>query len=92
MVRDVLKEDPLSGHLFLFVNRKGNACKCLYWDGTGLVILSKRLEQGQFSRFNENVDRIEMTAAEFALFFEGADLARRFIESPAEYSLNTPRN
>ena len=50
--RDVLKHDPRSGHLFLFVNRERTSCKTLYYDGTGFVILSKRLERGRFSRVN----------------------------------------
>jgi|GEM_PF-2754356 len=44
-VKSVLQKDPFSGHLCLFVNGKRTSCKCLYWDGTGLVILSKRLER-----------------------------------------------
>jgi len=51
-VKTVLQKDPFSGHLFLFVNSKRTTVKCLYYDGTGLVIISKRLEQGTFSRIN----------------------------------------
>lgn len=79
--------DPMSGHIFLFVNKVGNMCKALYWDGTGLVILGKRLEQGRFTRFNPLVKMIEMTPAEFSLFFEGADLQKRFVESPQEFKM-----
>ena len=39
--KTVLSQDPFSGHLFLFVNRRRSSCKCLYYDGTGFVILSK---------------------------------------------------
>lgn len=84
-VKDVLKNDPYSGHLFLFVNRTRTSCKCLYYDGTGFVILSKRMEKGNFSRINPLYkDDIVMTEAEFGLFFEGANLEKRFIESPVE--------
>ena len=41
-VKTQLEKDPFSGHLFLFVNRHRNSCKCLYYDGTGLVIISGR--------------------------------------------------
>ena len=41
--KTVLNKDPFSGHLFLFVNRTRTSCKCLYYDGTGLVIISKRM-------------------------------------------------
>ena len=48
LVQGELGRDPLSGDLFLFVNRKLNSCKVLLWDGTGLCIFSKRLERGTF--------------------------------------------
>jgi len=84
-VKTVLQKDPFSGHLFLFVNTRRTTVKCLYYDGTGLVIISKRLEQGTFSRINPYYrDEVILTEAEFGLFFEGANLEKRFIESPAE--------
>lgn len=86
--QEVLKKDPLSGHLFLFINGSRNSCKALYYDGTGFVIISKRLERGQFSKFNPLFTaEVILTEAEFGLFFEGANLEKRFIESPNE----TPR-
>jgi transposase len=84
-VKEVLKGDPFSGHLFLFVNRERSSCKCLYYDGTGFVILSKRLERGRFSRINPLYEKdVVLTEAEFGLFFEGANLEKRFIDSPSE--------
>lgn len=81
----VLDKDPFSGHLFLFVNRLRSSCKCLYYDGTGLVIISKRLESGVFSKINPFYKKeIILTQAEFSLFFEGANLEKRFVESPKE--------
>jgi transposase len=83
--KGILKQDPLSGHLFLFINSKRNSIKCLFYDGTGLVILMKRLERGVFSRINPLYQgELVLTAAEFALYFEGANLEKRFIESPSE--------
>lgn len=84
-VKEVLKKDPFSGHLFLFINGKRTTVKCLYYDGTGLVIISKRMERGTFSRINPYYrDEVVLTEAEFGLFFEGANLEKRFIDSPKE--------
>lgn len=81
----VLNQDPFSGHLFLFINSKRSSIKCLYYDGTGFVIISKRMERGLFCKINPHYRKdIILTSAEFALFFEGADLEKRFIESPGE--------
>ena len=48
LVTGQLKSDPLSGALFLFVNRRRDRMKVLYWDGDGLAIWYRRLEQGTF--------------------------------------------
>jgi transposase len=50
--RDILQQDPFSGHLFLFINNRRTSCKCLFYDSTGLVIISKRLENGLFCKIN----------------------------------------
>lgn len=84
--KEVFDQDPFSGHLFVFMNGARTSCKCLYYDGTGLVIIAKRLEQGAFSRINPHYPgTIQLTQAEFSLFFEGADLKKRFVESPSAY-------
>ncbi len=83
--KSALNQDPFSGHLFLFINQKRSSLKCLYYDGTGLVVICKRLEKGLFSKINPMYKKeIILTAAEFALFFEGAELQKRFVESPSE--------
>ena len=83
--KGVLNQDPFSGHLFVFINSKRTSIKCLFYDGTGLVIIAKRMEKGLFSRINPMYrEELLLTAAEFALFFEGADLEKRFIDSPRE--------
>ena len=89
--KGVLSQDPFSGHLFVFINSKRTSTKCLFYDGTGLVILAKRMERGVFSRINPMYrGEIILTAAEFALFFEGADLEKRFIDSPHEIKKQYP--
>jgi transposase len=83
-VKDQLQKDPYSGHLFVFMNRRRSSFKTIYYDGTGIVIIAKRLEKGCFSRVNPFAPgEIVLTQAEFALFFEGADLEKRFVDSPA---------
>ena len=85
-----LKQEPFSGHLFVFVNARRTSCKCLYYDGTGLVIISKRLERGLFARVNPLYGRdVVLTPAEFSLFFEGAALHKRFIDSPPQVRKKT---
>ena len=89
--KGVLNQDPFSGHLFVFINSRRNCIKCLYYDGTGLVLLCKRLEKSTFSRINPMFSgEIVLTAAEFALFFEGASLEKRFVESPREINKQFP--
>ena len=83
--KSVFNQDPFSGHLFLFINRNRTSIKCLFYDGTGFVIICKRMEKGLFCKINPYYrGELTLTAAEFALFFEGADLEKRFVESPSE--------
>lgn len=82
VVRDVVRADPLSGQLFLFVNRRGNRAKVLFWTPTGFCLLYKRLERGRFylpRAAGAGERRLEMEAGELAVLLEGIDLrgARR---------------
>jgi len=71
--------DPLSGHLFVFVNKRRDRVKVLYWDRDGLAVWAKRLERGTFRIPVAGADRVEMTTAELAALLAGIDLntARR---------------
>lgn len=75
LVRDHLGQDPLSGHLFLFTNRRQTRLKVLVWDGSGLWVCAKRLEKGRF-RWPEVKDArsVTMRAEELALLVNGLDL------------------
>lgn len=83
LVKVGLGRDPLSGDLFLFVNRPRKGCKVLLWDGTGLCIFQKRLERGTFATlWRKDGDVVRMTASELALFVEGSELVGRRRLSP----------
>ena len=76
LVRAVIAQDPLSGHMFVFRNRRRDRVKILYWDRDGFALWYKRLEKGTF-RFPEATGgRIEVTPAEMAAVLEGIDLSR----------------
>lgn len=78
MVQQIVGQDPLSGHLFIFCNRRRDRVKLLHWDRDGYWIYYKRLEQGTF-RF-PSVERdadtgVEMTWPDVAMWLEGVDLS-----------------
>lgn len=75
LVRQHLHNDPFSGHVFVFRNRRSDRVKLLYWDEDGFVIVYKRLEAGTF-RFPAVVDGqtgITLRAAELAMLLDGVD-------------------
>jgi transposase len=74
--QEVMGEDPLSGHLFVFRNRRGDKVKILVWDRSGFCIWYKRLEQGVFHFPHDRGTHAEIEAAELALLLEGIDLAQ----------------
>jgi transposase len=76
--RSVIRADPLSGHLFVFLNRRRNRIKVLAWDRTGYLILYKRLEKGTFKLATAPRPRqrhVELDAGDLALLLEGVDLS-----------------
>jgi len=76
VTKSVLAQDPLSGHLFVFCNRKRDRLKILYFDGSGLWVFAKRLERGTFAWPDADAEaRVEMRASELALLLGGLDLA-----------------
>jgi transposase len=86
LVREHLGAEATSGDLYLFVSRDRTRAKVLWWDGTGLCIHAKRLEEGRFaalwSRLREG--QVELSAAELSLFLEGCrEVGRRRLSPPA---------
>jgi transposase len=76
LVRDQLKQDPLSGHLFLFTNRHKTRLKALVWDGSGLWVCAKRLEKGRFRWPSApETGNVTMRPEELAMLVNGLDLA-----------------
>jgi transposase len=89
IVREEFGDDPLSGHLFVFRNRRGDRIKILYWDRGGFWLLYKRLERGTFRFPRSDEARVEISAVDLGLIIEGIDLASvkrrpRFVPSRDE--------
>ena len=71
LVKNTLEEDPLSGQLFVFINRPRNQCKVLYFERSGYCIWSKRLEQGQFhSRAGQAIKQL-LALTDLKLIIDG---------------------
>lgn len=86
LVQPRFREDPYSGNLFVFVNRRGNYVKILAWDRTGFSLYAKRLEQGRFAPLWEHAEAgaLELTLSELALYLEGSRAVGRMRLSPAK--------
>jgi len=77
LVREGLGHDPLSGHLFLFRNRRGDRLKVLFWDRSGFWVLYKRLERGTFAwPIAAGTGCVELRASELMLLLSGVDVSR----------------
>jgi transposase len=76
LVQGVLQEDPLSGCLFVFFNRRGNYMKLVTWDRTGFCLFAKRLEQGRF-RLPAGEVKQEISLQAFRLILDGIALGKR---------------
>jgi len=75
LVQECFAQDPLTGHLFLFLNRRRDRIKILYFDRDGLAIWYKRLEAGSFERPpTTEPDGIELQATQFAMILSGIDV------------------
>lgn len=88
VVRDRFGDDPFSGHLFVFFNRRRDRIKILHWDRVGFWLFYKRLERGTFRSAlarGGDAPRLEVDRGELAMILEGIELkrgqlARRFAD------------
>lgn len=88
LAREVIRQDPLSGHLFVFRSRTGDRLKILYWDRSGYCLWYKRLEEGTFALPEGDAEGVELDPADLAMMLEGIDAAgvrrgKRFTLRPA---------
>ncbi len=76
LVTQVFQQNPLDGHLFLFINRRGDRLKILWWDHDGLAIFYKRLEAGTFQlpTLSQEVSGIEIDTAQLSMLLSGIDM------------------
>lgn len=96
-VRVALGREPLSGHVFVFLNRRRNQVKLLVWTRGGFTIVHKRLERGTFAfaaAVTGDVRSVAIDAHELAMLLEGIDVAQARVsarwEPPAHARPPTP--
>jgi len=94
LAKHTMQLDPLSGHLFAFINRRANQIKVLYFDRSGWCVWSKRLEQGRLLSDWNTVSTREMDWTGLKLLLEGIEpkKARRRYQKPASATQNLPTN
>lgn len=76
IARHGMRQDPLQGHLFAFVNRRATQIKLLYWDRSGWCVWAKRLERGQYLSGWEQVVTRELDLTQLKLLLEGLEVRR----------------
>jgi transposase len=88
LVTQGLGRDVLSGELYLFINKKRRRAKVLYFDGTGLCLLAKRLETGSFAAPWERSGEgpLRLTMSELMLWLEGSEVVGRMRISPPPWT------
>ena len=73
LVKDQMRLEPFSGVVFVFRAKRADRIKLLWWDGDGLCLFAKRLEQGRFIWPKAAEGRIHLTSAQLAMLLEGID-------------------
>lgn len=90
LVRELMGADPFSGTVYVFRAKRADRVKLIFWDGTGVCLLSKRLEDGEFRWPKVQDGVMRLTAAELSALLEGLDWRRvhepRQTQAPAAAS------
>ena len=73
LAESVLKQDPYSGHLFVFRGRRGDLVKIVWWDGQGACMFSKRLEKGKYVWPAAADGKVAVSPAQLSMLLEGID-------------------
>jgi transposase len=76
LVRETMGGDPFSGAVYVVRARRADRVKLVFWDGTGVVLVSKRLEEGKFQWPIITDGVVRLTAAQLQALFEGLDWRR----------------
>lgn len=76
IVQEVLRQNPLSSHLFVFRNKASDKLKLLWWDRNGFAIYYKRLERGRFKFPKLNQASVTLTQQELELLLDGIDISK----------------
>ena len=80
--RQSLGEDPRSGAMFVFTNRRRSQLKVLWWDGDGMCLFAKRLERGHFVWPQTREGKVALSPAQLSMLLEGIDWRRPVITAP----------
>lgn len=73
LAEKVLRQDPYSGHLFVFRGRRGDLIKVIWWDGQGACLFSKRLERGRLVWPSAANGKLSVSPAQLSMLLEGID-------------------
>ena len=88
LVREAMQADPFDGAIYVFRAKRADRIKLVYWDGTGVCLFAKRLEEREFRWPKISDGVIRLSAAEFSALLEGLDWRRvhaaREIVAPAQ--------
>jgi transposase len=88
LVREAMQADPFDGAIYVFRAKRADRIKLVYWDGTGVCLFAKRLEDGEFRWPKIEDGVIRLSAAEFSALLEGLDWRRvhaaREVVAPAQ--------